>query len=181
MTRDETAATGYIYGLRQKGADKFFYVGCSKYPPASRLSAHIADVMNGRHLNKHFANKVKKIGVGDVEFVTLEKTDEHRRFRAEIKWIDKLKSEGHKLVNRIHNEDEQAYAQYFGDEPTREQITSIVNKVAELLGRPIVRLKFPGFKRVESALQSLYETELETMRVINSRLVDMGYGDNERV
>lgn len=96
-------SVGYVYGLRHKDSDVYFYVGCSRYDPQSRFDAHIYQVKTGTHSNAHFVNTVKKFGAENVTFDILEEMEAVRRFDVERQWIDKLKADGHKLVNRIHN------------------------------------------------------------------------------
>ena len=104
--------TGYVYGLRRSDSDRYFYVGCSKYPPADRLAAHLYAVKNGTHSNTHFANTVKKYEADNIVCDTLEVTTAVSRFEAEKQWIDRLKAEGHRLVNRIHNDVEHRFETY---------------------------------------------------------------------
>jgi len=104
--------TGYVYGLRRSDSDRYFYVGCSKYPPEHRLAAHLYSVASGTHSNVHFANTVKKHGAANIVCDTLEVTNAAQRFDAERRWIDKLKAEGHHLVNRIHNDIEHRFNTY---------------------------------------------------------------------
>ncbi len=106
------AGVGFVYGLRRNDSDLYFYVGCSKYPPTDRLAAHVYAVNNGTHSNAHFANTVKKYGADNIVCDTLEVTTAANRFEAERRWIDKLKAEGHRLVNRIHNDVEHRFETY---------------------------------------------------------------------
>lgn len=103
---------GYVYGLRHKDSDRYFYVGCSKYSPEHRFNAHLYQVRTGAHSNAHFTNTVKKLGAENIVCDTLEQTTEVDRFEAERRWIDKLKAEGHRLVNRIHNDVDHQFDSY---------------------------------------------------------------------
>jgi hypothetical protein len=106
------AGAGYVYGLRHTDSDRYFYVGCSKYLSEHRLAAHLYAVESGTHSNTHFANTVKKYGADNIVCDTLEVTTAANRFEAERRWIDKLKAEGHRLVNRIHNDVEHRFDTY---------------------------------------------------------------------
>lgn len=94
----------YVYGLRVKDEQGYFYVGSTKFDPGARLKAHLYSVKHGSHLNRHFANKVRFVGFSNVVCDTLEETDSLNRWRAEKAWIDKFLADGMKLVNRIHND-----------------------------------------------------------------------------
>lgn len=105
-------APGYVYGLRHKDSDLYFYVGCSKYPPEHRLESHLSRVAAGNHCNAHFANTIKKYGAENIVCDTLEVTTITDLFDAERRWIYKLKAEDHRLVNRIHNDIEHRFETY---------------------------------------------------------------------
>lgn len=95
--------TCYIYGLRAKNSTELFYVGSTKFLPDDRLKAHLYEVETGTHKNKHFANKVKKIGLSNVVVDILEEVTEVDRWRKEQERIANLVRSGVKLTNRIHN------------------------------------------------------------------------------
>ncbi len=100
---DETKAA-WIYGLRARNSTQYFYVGCTRESVIERFEQHLYDVKHGFHKNKHFVNKVRKIGFDNIAYDILETVNLSNQFQAERQWIKKLISEGHKLVNRIHNE-----------------------------------------------------------------------------
>lgn len=122
---------GYVYGLRHKDSDRYFYVGCSKYLPEHRFSSHLYQVKMGAHSNAHFANTVKKLGAENIICDTLEQTTEAERFEAERRWIDKLKAEGHRLVNRIHNDVDHRFDNYRTYQLPHERWLQIVDIVSK--------------------------------------------------
>lgn len=95
----------FIYGLRAKGDDRYFYVGSTKLEIERRLSQHLHEVMNGTHMNPYFLNKAKKIGVDNIVSEVLEEVDEALRFTKETDWIQGLFDANHPLVNFCHNPD----------------------------------------------------------------------------
>jgi len=86
----------HIYGLREKGASVFFYIGSTKNSPNKRFRQHLTK----RTVNRHLSNKIKKIGKDCVELIIIEKVDLNQRFSAEYRWIQKYLSEGHPLTNK---------------------------------------------------------------------------------
>lgn len=94
----------YIYGLRVMGSPHYFYVGSTQYDPQERLKSHLYDVTKGFHKNRHFCNKVRKAGIDNVVCDVLEVTNSLERWVSEKRWIEQLLAQGHRLVNRIHNE-----------------------------------------------------------------------------
>jgi hypothetical protein len=95
--------TCYIYGLRAKDSTELFYVGSTKFLPDDRLKAHLYEVEAGTHKNRHFANKVRKIGLKNVVVDILEEVTEVERWHKEQERIANLVACGVKLTNRIHN------------------------------------------------------------------------------
>lgn len=103
ITKLDNEKVAYIYGLKEKDADTYFYVGSTKFQPEKRLKSHIYNIKHKLHLNKHFMNKVKKIGFDNVFLDVLQTTTKERRWMVEKQWIELLVKKGHQLVNRIHN------------------------------------------------------------------------------
>lgn len=101
----EAAGKAYIYGLRAKDSYKYFYVGSTKFEVEYRLGQHLYEVKNDTHLNAHFLNKAKKIGVENIVADTLDEIGEDFRFVKESEWIDRLLKDGHPLVNWCYNPD----------------------------------------------------------------------------
>lgn len=90
-----------VYGLRAKGSDQYFYIGCTGKTAEERWNDH-------RHYmaynsNRHFVNKVNKIGAGNVVVDTLEVTPVGQQFVREEWWIKHLTASGTKLTNLVHN------------------------------------------------------------------------------
>lgn len=151
-----------------------FYVGSSKYEPSHRFAAHVDLLKNGNHYNAHFQNKVNKIGVENIECITLEVVPRHKQFRSEVDWINKLKL-SNKLVNRVNN-DLYEYSQYSVDTITDEQIREIVKRGRQFLDNPPKLRIAPCFELFRNELTLWYEMNLKAMRAINDELVERGYG-----
>lgn len=143
-------APGYVYGLRHKDSELYFYVGCSKYPPEHRLERHLYQVAAGDHSNAHFANTIKKYGAENIVCDTLEVTTITDRFEAERRWIDELKTEGHRLVNRIHNDIEHRFEAYRTYQLPHERWLQMLDIVAK--PPPTVR---PQRQRLADELHAL--------------------------
>jgi hypothetical protein len=168
---DETKAA--VYGLRAKDSDLYFYVGCSRHDPQDRLVEHLSQAKGGYHANKHFTNKVKKIGSKNVVCDVLELVQPGEQFVAEKTWIEKLKTNGHNLVNRIHNEIEYEVADY--RQPLAKEM---VEQTYEFINRPTPRIKFP-IPSIERLLQRLVEEEIKTLKALTDYLVEIGYVAND--
>lgn len=97
---------GCIYGLRVTGSDRYFYVGCTGIAVQERWKQHQEYIRAGLNRNRHFVNKVKKVGADNVVVDVLEEvaTGLHER---EKWWIEYLVANGHKLTNLVHNGYEQ--------------------------------------------------------------------------
>lgn len=95
----------FIYGLRAKEDDRYFYVGSTKFEIEHRLSQHLYEVVNGTHMNPYFLNKAKKIGIDNIVSEVLEEVDEALRYTKETDWIQRLFDADHPLVNFCHNPD----------------------------------------------------------------------------
>ena len=157
-----------VYGLREKGQNKYFYVGCTVHNPQSRLRRHIEEAIGDYHSNKHFANKVKKIGADNIVCDILEETLRGQHFAVEKKWIKKLKADGHKLVNKIHNEP--AYRYGYSQEPSAETR----KKARRFLDGPMPEINHP-VPEIKQMLQSLLQAYKETILVLEDRLIADGY------
>jgi group I intron endonuclease len=87
---------GTIYAIKLIGSNEYRYVGLSVQPEV-RFRQHINSTKNGKTLPIN--NFIKKYGENNVEWIELEVLPENKLKRAEQKWILKLKSEGHNLLN----------------------------------------------------------------------------------
>lgn len=157
-----------VYGLRESGTDRYFYVGCTKHDPEYRKQAHIAQVLSGWHSNRHFANKVKKIGPGNVVCDILEVTELGGQWGAEKRWIDQLKREGHRLVNRIHNDI--GYDVLGMASPTTKAKYEWAKR---FISSPPPKIKGPA--PINSQLQSLLNQYHKTIAELTSFLEESGY------
>lgn len=92
----------YIYALRERAADKPFYIGSTLYPN-KRLADHLAAVQNGTNANRHFCNTVRKIGLDRVVMDVVEIVPKEARWDAEVDWIKRTVGQGVNLTNRYHN------------------------------------------------------------------------------
>jgi len=88
-----------VYGIRAKNEAVYFYVGSTRHSVTRRFKAHLQDAKTKKHCNKHFQNKVRLLGLGNVVVDTLESVSTQHRFEAEYSWINKLLREGHPLTN----------------------------------------------------------------------------------
>lgn len=93
--------TAFIYGIKVKGQDDYFYIGSTKNDPKKRLIAHLHEVRAGTHSNSHFANKVKKHGADNILLDVLHEVPESERWELERRLII---ATGENLVNRVYKE-----------------------------------------------------------------------------
>lgn len=94
---------GYVYGLRGKDDSQYFYIGTTKFSPEKRLKQHLYSVSTDANNNKHFVNKVRKIGMSNIVVDVIETCANSERFEREEFWIKKYLSDGIKLTNLVHN------------------------------------------------------------------------------
>ena len=98
-----TRSMATIYGIRKIGNEHPFYIGCTIHDINARFKQHIYSVSALQHPNKHFQNKVKKIGIDNVEVYVIESVKSGKQFDREEYWIAKYLGDGVKLTNIIHN------------------------------------------------------------------------------
>lgn len=92
-----------IYGIYKVGSDVPFYIGSTRYDKERRFYNHISLVKNEAHQNKHFSNKVKKIGIDNVEVRLIHSVENAQQFFAEKELIEWALDCDIKLTNRIYN------------------------------------------------------------------------------
>lgn len=92
-----------VYGLRDKKKKEYFYIGCTRKSVHTRLSEHLAMIRTGYKKNRHFVNKVNKIGVSNIVADVIEVTSNGMQFEREEYWIKYFLGIGYKLVNIVHN------------------------------------------------------------------------------
>ncbi len=93
---------GLVYGLRDLRQEDFRYVGITRqHRPIERLWKHWSDARSGKHLyvSRWLAKRLHEQHV--VEMVTLEvvMTNADDLAEAEIRWIERLREQGHRLTN----------------------------------------------------------------------------------
>lgn len=158
----------YVYGLRDKESLKYFYVGCTKHNPQERLKDHLYQAVTDTHSNKHFANKVKKIGADNVVCDVLETVPQGEQWIAEKQWIERLLLDGHRLVNRIHNELNYEIGGMVP--PTRTQYEWVKKFISN--PPPVVSHPVPD---IEGLLQELVCEYQKTLEVLTNHLEGLGY------
>lgn len=119
----KSAIPAYVYGLRDKDSDRYFYVGSTKQSIQARLHTHQSDARLGRLRNRHLASKLRLLGKSVVTEVLCE-TNQAERFIQEEAWISRLLAEGHPLCNHqltpsIYREAQRLYT-YTGKEIARK-------------------------------------------------------------
>ena len=95
-------AKAYIYILKDDAGNAPFYVGSTLYPE-KRKQDHLTAVRLGNNSNKHFCNKVRKVGLDSVVLEVIEETDDVSRWDRESAWIQHYVDAGISLTNRYHN------------------------------------------------------------------------------
>lgn len=158
--------TATIYGLKVKGHSKYFYVGCTSGRCEKRFTDHLSSVKTGHHLNKHFANKIKKYGAENITLEVLQKTYDINKFDIEKDWIIKLLSEGHPLVNRIHND-------IFFCTPMDLSIDERI-ETTEWIAANKPSVDF-GNERTNKIFSDYFDQTVEALRAIGSYLKGIGY------
>lgn len=92
----------YIYGLRAKDSDQYFYIGSTKFTPQQRWDNHCSYVKSGLNKNRHFVNALNKVGFDNVSVDTLAECSIEERFELEYSIIADYLKRGHKLTNIVH-------------------------------------------------------------------------------
>lgn len=77
------------------------YVGATT-TLAQRFRAHLSDLVNGRHPNKHLQNAVTNDGIHNFRFEILEEVDEALVFDIEMYWITMLGANNPKFGYNKH-------------------------------------------------------------------------------
>ena len=158
--------TSTIYALKVKGHSKYFYVGCTGGSYKKRFNDHLSSVKTGHHLNRHFAHKVKKYGAKNIVLEVLEKVYDHQRFDIEKDWIIKLLSDGHPLVNRIHND-------IFFATPMTLSIDERIEMTEQIAAnKPNVDF---GYEKTNRIFSDYFDQVIETLRSIGNHLKSIGY------
>jgi hypothetical protein len=105
MAKDNGAIGGkaYIYGIREQYTDAYFYIGSTRHNPQDRFRHHLYQVAAGKHANRYFQNKVRKIGVDRVCMDIIKEVSDRDRWRIERDYIERYVANGCNLVNRIYN------------------------------------------------------------------------------
>jgi hypothetical protein len=93
--------TCFIYGLRAKDSEQFFYVGSTKRDLQWRLGKHKNHVTSGLHRNPEFTRRAKEIGLDNIVIELIEEVDQDQRFQRESYWIRTLPN----LINAVKNPD----------------------------------------------------------------------------
>jgi hypothetical protein len=121
------AHSAEVYGLRSRESSRYFYVGVTAGKASDRLAVHLDQVRKGTHSNRHFANTVRLIGAENITLDVLESPPQAARWGREAWWIRHLTTNGHRLVNRIHN------GLTFGTIPEQPDPFKSVERLRELL------------------------------------------------
>lgn len=88
-----------IYGIREKGAARPFYIGSTKYTSGERFKSHVSRVKAGNHRNRQFQDKAREIGIDQLECYLIEKVSGNPVYR-EYELINQYRRDGICLTNR---------------------------------------------------------------------------------
>jgi hypothetical protein len=92
---------GVIYGVREMGSSEYRYVGLTTHRISRRKSEHYKTAMTGR--KTPFADWLRqRTDRASVYFESLELvmgSDREALGRAEVRWIEKFRRDGHRLLN----------------------------------------------------------------------------------
>ncbi len=90
--------SGYIYGLRPKDSDQYFYIGSTTQ---SDLSHRLRGHFQRNHRNTALKFKVQGLGKSGVVIELIEKVPTKQRFEREYEVIAEYKAKGHPLLNMV--------------------------------------------------------------------------------
>lgn len=142
--------TCYIYGLRSKDSDRFFYIGSTKLSPEWRWVKHQEHFAAGRNRNMHLVRTVQLLGAENVVCQIIEEVSAAKRFEREAHWIGQFSG----LTNIVKN----PAAQILRDPlPTVDEIESAIAKT-KLIQDPIAALVV---RYAETAVLTLRSIEKE--------------------
>lgn len=155
-----------IYGLREKGASDYFYVGSTKRKPAIRLRQHLKSAQDRSMVNRHLQNKILKIGIPNVEIEVLEVATPADRFECEYRWITKLREQGARLTNiQLTSTTERHHAKTKSDwQKYLDQIFTLAHVLTTLdyLERPVIAQN-PRFQAIALELHKRAVNHLKTL------------------
>lgn len=92
-----------IYGFFAGGDSAPFYIGSTRNRLDKREADHRSLVELGKHANRHFMNKYRKAGNGNVQCEVIATVREVDQFFAERDLIKWALDNGIRLTNRIYN------------------------------------------------------------------------------
>jgi len=167
-----------IYGLRQTDDTTYFYVGSTKRTAEHRFKAHLAEVRQGTHKNRHFVNKVKSIGEQNIVCDVLQEIPDALRFDIERTWIQRLIDQGHKLVNRMYVDVDPAvfYGSLRSDDDCWEMTPKEFFEALRMAYSAPPVMDDPDLQWLARALQDCLRSTLETMvlRFPEQVAIDLG-------
>lgn len=88
-----------IYGIRKLNTKRYVYVGQTVRHLEERWARHIQDAAKKKHVNKDL-EKFLNANRGFIVLDVLEFTNTNRKTIREKYWINRLKHEGHNLLNK---------------------------------------------------------------------------------
>lgn len=94
-------AIARVYGIRSKNTTDYFYIGSTKHSLEIRLKGHIDAIKRGNNKNRHFTNKVKRVGIENLVIELIEECAEEIRFIREYEIIGEYLRRGISLTNKV--------------------------------------------------------------------------------
>ena len=139
----------YIYGLRDKSSDKYFYVGSTKHTPQHRWRSHQGQLKCGHHRNESFVRAVQRIGSDNVVCEPLQIVTVTDRWVAERDWVERFIGENHPLVNRVMVD-----LNYRSATDYRNYVLTPMRlrKFYEMVGKPAPRARKPEWQGIVDGL-----------------------------
>lgn len=95
----ESGAVGYVYGIRLASSREYRYVGLTEMTVGRRFARHRGEARAGRRTP--FYDWLRREYDNDFAVDVLEevRTSRDDLGRAEVRWIDQLRADGHRLLN----------------------------------------------------------------------------------
>lgn len=89
----------FIYGIRAKDSEEYFYIGSTKHPIEHRLRQHLDQIRRGLNRNHHFVHTVNKVGESNLVIEVIEECPDDDQFVREYEVIHEFVGKGIRLTN----------------------------------------------------------------------------------
>lgn len=160
------ASTAYIYGLRDKSSDRYFYIGSTRKILRARLTEHLGNMRRGTHTD-YFSNAARKIGVENIVIDLLDTVTAADRFTREYEIIQIYRAEGHRLANVMHTSaDERRYHKSSCTLALRSLTALDFWRMMNVLEFEQPHFGHPTHDRLQDGIRSMFKMHADDVRAV---------------